>query len=82
MTAEYDGASDMFVRDLDNSQFTACSMRVSKDGPGGTTQQKYTGYSGIHTIGTDKKINIYSSATLTTYWSCNGIFLPRGMQCT
>ena len=82
MTAEYDGAADLYIRDLDTSQAAIGCLRISKDGPGGTTQQKYTGYSGIHTIGTDKKINVYSSVTLSTYWSCNGVFLPRGMQCT
>lgn len=81
--SELDATTEYYIRDYIITQAANPITRISRDGHGTAAQQRYMGYGGVLTIAPDKTVNTQSASyTITTYWNCNGIFLPRGMQCT
>lgn len=82
-TSEVDASADGYIRTWGTFETSASLFRLSRDGPSTGVQQRYCGYSGIVAIKSNRTIYIHTGGVaITHYWNCNGIFLPRGLQCT
>lgn len=82
-TSEVDNTCECYIRSFSTSETSPALYRLCRDGPSTGVQQRYTSFSGI--VGITQNRTFYSltnGVAITMYWNCNGIFLPRGLQCT
>lgn len=82
-TAEVDSSADCYLRTWTTGESSAPLSRLSRDGPSTGVQQRYCSFSVMVAISSSKNVMLYTGGVAMTHaWNCNGIFLPRGLQCT
>lgn len=70
-----------YVRDF--TKDAPCENSTWFSGPSSPLYNRYTGWAGMVAINTSKQvITLSSGGSITTYWNCNGIWLPSGLNCS